>query len=73
MPDHPAIAPNTPGFSHIAFAVDDVRGVARNVLAHGGSAIGQLTVRDIPNVGVLTFQYLADPEGNIIELQNWRT
>jgi len=73
MPDRPAVAPNTPGFSHIAFAVDDVRGVAENVIAHGGSAVGQITVRDVKDVGVLTFQYLLDPEGNIIEVQNWRT
>jgi len=72
MPEHPAVAPNTPGFSHIAFAVDDVREVARNVLAQGGSAVGELTVREIEGVGVVTFQYLADPEGNIIEVQNWR-
>lgn len=72
MPEHPAVAPNTPGFSHIAFAVDDVREVARNVLAQGGSAVGELTVREISGVGVVTFQYLADPEGNIIEVQTWR-
>lgn len=73
MPDHPVVAPNTPGFSHIAFAVDDVREVAENVLANGGSAVGQIAVRDVQGVGVLTFQYLADPEGNIIEVQNWES
>ena len=72
MPQHPAISPNTPGFSHIAFAVDDVHEMAREVLAHGGSVVGELAVREIPGVGMLTFQYLTDPEGNIIELQNWQ-
>ncbi len=71
MPEHPSVKPNTPGFSHIAFAVDDVPGTAQIVFNHGGSAVGELTVRDVPGVGLLTFQYLADPEGNIIELQNW--
>jgi len=71
MPDHPEVAPNTPGFSHIAFAVDDVRGVAEDVVAQGGTAVGQFAVRDVPDVGTLTFQYLADPEGNIIEVQSW--
>ena len=70
MPLHPAVGPNTPGFSHIAFAVDDVAEIAGKVLAHGGSAVGELVVRDVQDVGVLTFQYLADPEGNIIEVQN---
>jgi catechol 2,3-dioxygenase-like lactoylglutathione lyase family enzyme len=70
MPQHPEIRPNTPGFSHIAFAVDDVPSTARLFLEHGGSEVGELTVREVPGVGQLTFQYLADPEGNIVELQN---
>ena len=72
MPGHPAVQPNTPGFSHIAFAVDDVPAAAGAVITHGGSAVGALTVRDVPGVGLLTFQYVADPEGNIIEVQNWK-
>lgn len=60
---------NTPGFRHIAFAVDDVPAAARRILDHGGSVVGELTEREIPGVGLLTFQYLADPEGNIIEIQ----
>lgn len=28
--------------------------------------------RDVPGVGVLTFQYVADPEGNMIEVQHWK-
>lgn len=71
MPQHPPTAPNYPGFSHIAFAVEDVGEVAKKVLAHGGSEVGKLTVREIEGVGTITFQYLADPEGNIIEVQKW--
>jgi predicted enzyme related to lactoylglutathione lyase len=71
MPEHPPIHPNTPGFAHIAFAVDDVAATARAVFEHGGSAVGELTVRDVPGVGLLTFQYVADPEGNIVEVQSW--
>jgi len=71
MPDHPSVKPNTPGFAHIAFAVDDVASAAQVVFNHGGSVVGELTVREVPGVGLLTFQYLADPEGNIIEIQNW--
>ena len=72
MPEHPSVIPNTPGFSHIAFAVQDVQLTARAVFDHGGSAVGELAIREVPGVGMLTFQYVADPEGNIIEIQNWR-
>lgn len=72
MPEHPRVRPNTPGFSHIAFAVDDVAATVRAVLERGGSTIGQLVEREFPGVGLLTFQYVADPEGNIIEVQNWK-
>lgn len=71
MPEHPAIAPNTPGFSHIAFAVDDVAAMATAILDHGGARVGDIAVREVPGAGRLTFQYMADPEGNIIEIQSW--
>ncbi len=69
MSEHPVVYPNTPGFSHIAFEVDDVSAVARAVFDHGGSTVGELTTKDVHGVGLLTVQYVADPEGNIIELQ----
>lgn len=72
MPEHPSVNLSTPGFSHIAFAVDDVPATTRVVFDYGGSAVGALTVRDVPGVGLLTFQYVADPEGNIIEVQHWK-
>ncbi len=71
MPERPSVKPNTPGFSHIAFSVDDVAVTAQAILDHGGATIGELTVRELPGVGLLSFQYLADPEGNIVEIQNW--
>lgn len=71
MPEHPAMRPNTPGFTHLAFSVDDVPTTARAVLAHGGSAVGELVERVVPEVGRLTVLYLADPDGNIVELQRW--
>ena len=71
MPERPRSAPNLPGFAHVAFAVDDVEATARAVFARGGSAIGELTRREVPGVGVITFQYVADPEANLIELQHW--
>ena len=72
MPAHPQVRPNTPGYSHIAFAVDDVPATVAAVLAHSGSTVGELVERDVPGVGRLTVQYVADPEGNIIEVQRWQ-
>ena len=63
--------PEHPGFAHLAFAVDDVEAVAQAVFDHGGTAVGELTIREIPGVGTITFQYVTDPEGNLIELQCW--
>ena len=71
MPEHPAVNPNTPGFAHIAFLVDDVASTAQAVFRHGGAAVGEPTVREVPGVGLLTFQYVSDPEGNIVEIQKW--
>jgi predicted enzyme related to lactoylglutathione lyase len=62
---------NQPGFAHIAFAVDDVEMARDAVLEAGGGIVGQLTTVKIPNAGTITFIYVTDPEGNIIELQKW--
>lgn len=69
MSEHPTVKPNTPGYSHIAFEVDDVSAIANLILENGGSAVGEITSFNIPGAGLLTVQYLSDPEGNIIELQ----
>jgi catechol 2,3-dioxygenase-like lactoylglutathione lyase family enzyme len=67
----PSVAANREGIAHIAFEVDDVAAATRLVLEHGGSRVGDVASSDVPGVGALTFVYLADPEGNIIELQAW--
>jgi predicted enzyme related to lactoylglutathione lyase len=64
-------AANRPGFSHIAFGVDDVEAARTAVLAAGGKDVGKLVRHEVPGVGTLTVIYVADPEGNIIELQKW--
>lgn len=62
---------NQPGFAHIAFAVDDVEAARDAVIEAGGGVVGELTTVGISNAGKITFIYLTDPEGNIIELQKW--
>jgi predicted enzyme related to lactoylglutathione lyase len=71
MPARPQIDANTPGFSHIAFVVDDLKRTANDVLSNGGSAVGTVEQVNIAGVGTLRFQYVADPEGNILEIQEW--
>ncbi len=73
MLPRPDTAVHRPGFAHIAFAVDDVAATAQTIREAGGRDVGRLTEREIPGAGLITFQYLADPEGNIVELQNWAT
>jgi predicted enzyme related to lactoylglutathione lyase len=68
-PSKPAV--NRPGFAHIAFAVDDVAAAREAVLAAGGGIVGELVSVEIAGVGQITFAYVTDPEGNIVELQHW--
>jgi catechol 2,3-dioxygenase-like lactoylglutathione lyase family enzyme len=62
---------NRPGFGHIAFEVSDVAAAREAVLASGGTAVGEIvTLQPRPDLSV-TWCYVRDPEGNIIELQSW--
>ena len=63
---------NRLGFAHIAFGVDDVEDALNVVLSEGGGQLGRVVTKEIPEVGTLTFVYTMDPDGNIIELQNWK-
>jgi predicted enzyme related to lactoylglutathione lyase len=69
--ERPKMAANRPGFAHIAFAVPDVEARRRAVLEAGGGQVGEVTRQDVTGIGTVTFVYLADPEGNIIEIQRW--
>ena len=62
---------NQPGFAHIAFAVDSVEEARDEVLAHNGSALGEMITLQITNEQKVTLIYMRDPEGNIVELQKW--
>jgi predicted enzyme related to lactoylglutathione lyase len=70
--EKPTTAVNRPGLAHLAFAVDDVEMARQAVLAAGGGAVGQTVTVAIAGKGGITFAYLTDPEGNIIEVQRWR-
>jgi predicted enzyme related to lactoylglutathione lyase len=70
LAEKPATAINRPGFGHIAFVVDDVSAARESVLAAGGGAVGEVvTLTNAAGVR-LTWVYVTDPEGNVIELQS---
>lgn len=65
-----APAVNRPGFAHLAFIVDSVRKAHAQALAAGARAVGEI-VTTTPGPGIeITWCYLTDPEGNVIELQS---
>ncbi len=67
----PGTSVNRPGFGHIAFEVDDVRKARQEVLAHTGGAVGEIVTLTTKAGTKVTWCYMTDPEGNIIELQSW--
>jgi predicted enzyme related to lactoylglutathione lyase len=66
-----AAAVNRPGFAHVAFSVADVAEARAEVLSHGGSAVGEVVTLVIASGSAVTWCYVRDPEGNVIELQSW--
>ena len=67
----PRPAANRPGWGHIAFAVDDVVQARQAVLTGGGGAVGDVVTLQTADGRRVTWCYMSDPEGNIIELQSW--
>jgi predicted enzyme related to lactoylglutathione lyase len=64
-------AVNRPGLGHIAFSVDDVAATRQAVLEVGGQAVGDVVTTPIVTGARVTWCYVTDPEGNIVELQSW--
>ena len=65
----PAPPANRVGFGHIAFEVHDVAATRDAVVAAGGGVVGTIETVAIPSAGRITWTYVRDPEGNIVELQ----
>jgi hypothetical protein len=51
--------------------VPDVPAARSIVLDAGGSAVGDVVTLQTSDGRRVTWTYLADPEGNIVELQSW--
>jgi catechol 2,3-dioxygenase-like lactoylglutathione lyase family enzyme len=62
---------NRPGFGHIAFEVNDVSEARNLVKTNGGDVIGEIVTLTTSTGAKVTWCYMTDPEGNIIELQSW--
>jgi predicted enzyme related to lactoylglutathione lyase len=60
-----------PGFGHIAFLVEDVAKARKAVLEAGGEDVGETITLQTADGRKVTFVYVTDPEGNILELQSW--
>lgn len=64
-------AVNRPGFGHIAFSVEDVPSAQQAVLQAGGKAVGEIVTLQLATGAKVTWCYVTDPEGNVVELQAW--
>ena len=62
---------NRPGFGHIAFEVASVAEARQEVLREGGREVGEVVTLTTADGRQVTWCYLTDPDGNIIELQSW--
>ena len=62
---------NCLGLGHIAFEVTSVSEARREVLSAGGKAVGDVVSLKTAAGTTVTWCYVTDPEGNIIELQSW--
>lgn len=60
------------GFAHIAFHVDSVEEVLSKIVEQGGGQLSEIVRKEYEDIGHLTVVYATDPEGNFIEIQNWR-
>ncbi|MEM9671051.1 MAG: VOC family protein [Cyclobacteriaceae bacterium] len=71
MEDKLTPAANRQGLGHLAFLVDNVSAVRENILQYGGHDLGRISEAKVAGVGTITFIYMTDPEGNILEIQHW--
>ena len=67
----PPPAVNRPGFAHLAFEVRSVEDARRDVLAAGGGTVGDVVTLTTAAGRRVTWCYVSDPEGNVLELQSW--
>ena len=62
---------NRAGWGHIAFGVDDIPQARDAVLEAGGGSVGDVVTLTTADGRRVTWCYVTDPEGNLVELQSW--
>ena len=67
--DGPAAAVDRPGLAHLAFRVPSVEDARGEALAAGGTPVGEVVTLTTAGGAGVTWCYVADPEGNIVEFQ----
>ncbi len=63
---------NRIGYGHLAFEVNSVEESLEKFKQNGGVSVGEVVEKDYPNMGRLTVVYAKDPEGNFVEICNWK-
>ena len=67
----PIPAVNRPGFGHLAFQVPSVFDARAQVIQGGGKPLAEIVTLTTATGANVTWCYVTDPEGNILELQSW--
>ncbi len=68
---HPGTAVARAGWGHVAFHVPDVPRAVEAVRAAGGGRVGEVVTLQTADGRLVTWCYVTDPDGNIVELQRW--
>lgn len=66
--DRPTPSANRVGLNHTAFEVADVDATVEAIVEGGGEGLGEIIDLEFPDGGRLTYVFVRDPEGNLIEL-----
>ena len=59
------------GLMHLSFIVDDIEDSCTRLRRFGGRLEGVVSEIEVAGVGTARFVYARDPEGNLVELQEW--
>ena len=59
------------GLMHLSFSVDDIEDSCTRIERLGGHLEGVISEIAVAGVGTARFVYARDPEGNLVELQEW--
>ncbi len=65
---------NMTGLRHLAFETEDageLKNLYERIIEIGGGKLGEISEREIGDLGTVSFVYMTDIEGNIVELVTW--